>query len=95
MRLVFTLGALACLGGGGYVVWLLLSKVVAPWLDREARDADAKAQLQAELREIVHQQQLTTSQQAWQDLQRHRQRLEGALDIMHGTQREESHDHQR
>jgi hypothetical protein len=85
VRMVFTLGALLCLGGGAYAAYLIVAEVILPWVRRLQRKAEIKRAAQEKLDEIILEQQLTTSQQAWDDLQVHRERLERSLDNMHNN----------
>lgn len=90
MQAIFTLGALVCLGGGAWVVWLFIDRLILPVVGAKMARFQHRQQLQSKLDEVIFKQQLTTSQQAWDDLQVHRERLERSLDDMHNNTGEHS-----
>lgn len=76
------LGVAGVLVGAGVSVWVLVF-VVSPWLQRRHRRRELADRRRAELEGVLHEQQVTAAGQAWEDMQRHRERLERGLDEFH------------
>lgn len=73
-----------------YAFYLLASRLFIPWVEGFLAERREKHERQKQLNEVLFQQQLTMAQQAWQDTERHRKRLERSLDDLHNNTGEQS-----
>lgn len=80
---IYALGFLLLFSGLFVLVLLFWADVVKPALRRSQRRQALRDKLEEDLNEVLYQQQITAAGQAWEDLQRQRERLEKGLDDLH------------